>query len=475
MAAASGERGAGSSPPGAPPHLGRLVDELAAGLAGRQPRLLGRAISLVEAGGEGAAALIGRIHPRTGGARVVGVTGAAGSGKSTLVDRLVQRYRQGGEGVGVLAVDPTSPLSGGALLGDRIRMGSLATDPGVYIRSLATRGAPGGLARATHDAVSLLDAAGFERILVETVGVGQDEVDVVRSVDTVVLVTVPGLGDDVQAAKAGLLEVADVLVLNKADREGAERARRDLEEMLSLGAGGGWRPPIVATVATTGEGIAELAAAVERHRDWLEASGQLAVRRRDRLRLRVERILTERLLAAAEGSAAIEREVSRAAAEGVDPYRAAARLGAELGGIWSAGGAAEAVAGIDHVGVAVTSIAEARRFYEALGLAVAAVEEVPDEGVRVALIPCGASRIELLEPLSPDSAVGRFLARRGPGIHHLCLAAADVRGASARLRRAGYELLRPEPTRGAGGCWVQFVHPRSAGGVLYELSERGSK
>jgi GTPase len=471
MAAASGERGAGSSPPGAPASLGRLVDELAAGLAGRQPRLLGRAISLLEAGGEAAAALVGRIHPRTGGARVVGVTGPAGSGKSTLVDRLAQGYRRGGEGVGVLAVDPTSPLSGGALLGDRIRMSSLATDPGVYIRSMATRGAPGGLARATYDAVSLLDAAGFERILVETVGVGQDEVDVVRSVDTVVVVTVPGLGDDVQAAKAGLLEIADVLVLNKADREGADLARRDLEEMLSLGEGDGWRPPLVATVATAGEGIEELAAAIDRHRRWLGTSGRLAARRRERLRLRVERILTEGLLAAAERSEIVGREISRAAAEGLDPYRAAARLGPELAGTWTAGVAAGAIAGIDHVGVAVTSIAEARRFYESLGLAVAAIEEVPHEGVRVALVPCGASRIELLEALSPDSAVGRFLARRGPGIHHLCLAAGDVRAASQRLRRAGFELLRPEPTRGAGGCWVQFVHPRSAGGVLYELSE----
>jgi LAO/AO transport system kinase len=413
---------------------------LAVGLAAREPRALGRAISLVERGGPEAEALVARLRERTGRARVVGVTGPPGAGKSTLVEALARRARQAERTVAVLAVDPTSPFTGGALLGDRIRMQSLYTDPGVFIRSMATRGAVGGLAAAAHDAVDLLDAAGFDLVLVETVGVGQDEIDVVRAVDTVAVVVVPGMGDDVQAAKAGLLEIADVLVLNKADRDGADRALRDLRTMVELAhepgePGGshagapaaGWAVPVVATVAPRDEGVAALAAALEEHHRHLEASGELARRRRERRALREART---------------------------------ARRGARAGGRT-----------VDHVGIAVRSIAEARRFWEALGLSVAAIEEVPHEGVRVAMIPCGESRIELLEPIREGSPVATFLARHGEGIHHLCLGTGDVAADDAALRAAGYQVLRPEPTAGAGGSRVQFVHPKSAHGVLVELAE----
>ena len=305
------------------------LDDLVPRLLQRGPRAVARAISIVEDGGEGQRELVGRIYSHTGRARIIGITGPPGAGKSTLVDRLARLLRKRGETVGVLAVDPTSPFTGGALLGDRIRMQSLYTDPGVFIRSMATRGAMGGLARASRDAVDLLDAAGFDWILVETVGVGQDEVDVVRTVDTVIVVTVPGLGDDIQAIKAGILEIADVFVINKADREGAARAEKDLQMMLSLGehpGPGDWLPPILKTVAAREEGIDQVLAAAERHRDHLMAAGELDRRRRAHLRLRVETILKERIVAAADRVLGVEREVERGFEQRSDPYQVAERL-----------------------------------------------------------------------------------------------------------------------------------------------------
>jgi LAO/AO transport system kinase len=302
------------------------LDDLVPRLLQRDPRALGRAISILEDGGVGQSELIGRVYGKTGKARVVGITGPPGAGKSTLVDRLTRLIRGNGQTVGILAVDPSSPFTGGALLGDRIRMSTLYTDPGVFIRSMATRGAMGGLARASRDAVDLLDAAGFDWVLIETVGVGQDEVDVVRSADTVVLVTIPGLGDDIQAIKAGILEIADLFVINKADREGVERTAKDLQMMLSIGDHGEWLPPILKTVAAREEGVAEVLAGIERHREHLTASGEIERRRRSHLRLRVETILKERVVAAADRVLGVDREVERGHQRKIDPYRVADRL-----------------------------------------------------------------------------------------------------------------------------------------------------
>ncbi|MDQ2980419.1 MAG: methylmalonyl Co-A mutase-associated GTPase MeaB, partial [Acidobacteriota bacterium] len=247
--------------------------ELAQGVLAGNPRRIGQSISALESP-DGAPALLGCLFPSTGRARIIGITGPPGAGKSTLVARLARAYRTEGRRVGIVAVDPSSPFTGGAILGDRIRMSEIYTDPGVFIRSMATRGSLGGLARATSDAVDVLDAAGFDIVMIETVGVGQDEVDIVKAAETTAVVLVPGLGDDIQAIKAGILEIADVFVVNKSDREGAARTEAELAMMLDLTPPSGWRPPIVRTVAPANQGIGEVGAAFAAHEAFLRSGGE---------------------------------------------------------------------------------------------------------------------------------------------------------------------------------------------------------
>jgi LAO/AO transport system kinase len=258
------------------------------------------------------------------------VTGPPGGGKSTLVNRLAGAYRETSDRVAVVAVDPSSPFSGGALLGDRIRMHERFMDEGVFIRSMASRGHAGGLARTTTRVVNVLDALGYGVVLVETVGVGQEEVEVVRVADTVALVTVPGLGDDIQAIKAGVLEIADILVVNKADRPGADETARDLAQMLTLGKlRTSWKPPIVRTIAATGDGVAQLIEAIDKHRAWAAESGERERRRRDAARAEVEDLLREALirrLRAEVGDERVERAVARVAERAIDPYAAVDEL-----------------------------------------------------------------------------------------------------------------------------------------------------
>ncbi|HEY2093866.1 MAG TPA: methylmalonyl Co-A mutase-associated GTPase MeaB [Thermoanaerobaculia bacterium] len=290
------------------------MSELAADVLAGRYRALGRAISLVERDDPAAEGLLAEIYPATGRARIIGITGSPGAGKSTLVASMAKHYRAQGKRVGIVAVDPTSPFTGGAILGDRIRMADLYTDRGVFIRSMATRGFLGGLARATNDVVDVLDASGFDVVLVETVGVGQDEVEVVRTVQTNLVILVPGMGDDIQAIKAGIMEIGDVFVVNKADRPGADKTVTEVTMMMSLvEEHGDYVPPIVKTVASKGEGIAELDASIEKHLDYLKGSGELDRRNRERVRIRIETMLKEkfmeRLLAASPNYEALLDEV----------------------------------------------------------------------------------------------------------------------------------------------------------------------
>jgi LAO/AO transport system kinase len=302
------------------------LEGLVEGIRAREWRSLGRGLSLLEDAAPEAGALVRMLYPSTGRAFVIGVTGPPGSGKSTLVRGLARCYRAAGRTVGIVAVDPTSPFTGGALLGDRVRMQDLATDRSVFIRSMATRGAMGGLAPTTRDAIDLLDAAGFDPILVETVGVGQDEVDVMRTVDAVAVVTVPGLGDEIQAIKAGIMEIADVFVVNKADRPGVERAIRDLQFALELAEESRRSTPIVKTVASRDEGLDQMRDSLDRCRERLVASGDLERRRFGHLRLRVESLLERRILRAARESLDLEAELAEASRRKEDPYSLADRI-----------------------------------------------------------------------------------------------------------------------------------------------------
>ena len=299
------------------------MDLVEAVLAG-DPRAVARAISMVEDGAEGLAELSSGLFGHTGRASTIGLTGSPGVGKSTLAGELVRLARRHQLSVAVLAIDPTSPFTGGALLGDRLRMQEHATDPGVFIRSMATRGHLGGMALAAPEAVRILDASGKDLVMVETVGVGQAEVDVAAATDTTLVVVSPGWGDAVQVAKAGILEIADVFVVNKSDREGADAAARDLEQMIRMGSAGEWIPPVVRTSVQGSEGIDELWEAMDRHRAHLEERGQLEQKRRGRLLREVEGLAGERLRGGVRDALARDRELAdEIAARTTDPYRAA--------------------------------------------------------------------------------------------------------------------------------------------------------
>src|ERR1700733_11125845 len=427
-------------------------------LAG-DPRALARAATSIENRSPAAESLLKELFFHTGKAIVLGITGAPGAGKSTLADRLVHEFRREDKSVGVLAVDPTSPYTGGAVLGDRIRMLSHHADTGVFIRSMATRGHLGGLAAATTDMALLLDAAGKDVVIIETVGVGQDEVEVAKLADVTVVVLVPGMGDDVQVIKAGIMEIADVFVINKADQPGADRLEREILALQSLSTrGDGWVPPILRTVATEDRGISETRFAIRSFLARADAGNRAAAH----WALRLREMLRERLIhqfANVDFQAAAEEVAARRS----DSYTITD------GWIRHAGsGKFE----IDHLGIAVRSLDAALGFYQKqLGFAVSLRETVAQEKVNVAMLPAGGPRIELLESSEPDSVIARFIDKRGEGLHHVAVKVPDLAATVERLRAQGARLLN-EPRAGAGGHLYVFVHPSSTGGVLLELIQQ---
>ena len=395
-----------------------LADQVLAG----EPRAIARALSLIENDAPEAAALVARLRARRGGAIRIGLTGPPGAGKSTLADRLVSAYRARGSRVAVLAIDPSSPFTRGAILGDRVRMQAHARDAGVFIRSMATRGQLGGLARATDGAADVLDAAGFDVICIETVGVGQAEVDLVRTADVIVVIVAPGAGDEIQALKAGVLETGDIFVVNKADLDGANRAAAAIQGMLSLESpsDNAWRPRVVRTVATTGDGVASLVEAIEQ----LRAQG---------------------------GSELGDRRRARAAA--LD-----ATAGTQL----------------DHVGIAVTDASNLSVLLHALfGLDTGAPEMLGSHRLR--FVDSGPATLELVEALSPEAPIAKFLASRGTALHHLCLRVPDIDATLARLKSLGIRLLDEQPRPGAHGSRIAFLHPASTEGILIEIKEGSSQ
>src|SRR5262245_20976487 len=450
------------------------------------PRAIARAISLIEDESAAGADLVRELYPRTGRAYLIGVTGPPGAGKSTLVDRMTGELRKGGQTIGIVAVDPTSPFSGGAILGDRVRMAAHFGDEGVFIRSMATRGHLGGLAQATTDVALVLDAAGKDVVIIETVGVGQDEVDIVRAADVSIVVLVPGTGDEVQALKAGIMEIADIFVVNKADRDGADRLAQSVAAMLALQTfqPDDWRPPILKTEATTGAGVPEVIAAVDRSRAHSEA--ERATRRRARQQYRLRDLLSHRFLQMAERQLApgeFERLVDGITARKVDPYSAADEIIKHVRGADSAehrdageGGPARSTnAVLDHVGIAVQDVGKSLAFFhDALGLDVQVPEEVASQRVRAHFIPVGESSIELLEATGSDSTFPKDVEKRGPGIHHITLRVDDIRAVLDQLKARGVRLVDQEPRPGAEGSLVAFIHPSAAHGVLVELKQKGA-
>lgn len=433
-----------------------------------KPRAVAKGISLVENNLDSAQDLMKGLFRYTGKSLIVGITGAPGSGKSTLVDQLITRMSENGRKIGIIAVDPSSPFSGGAILGDRIRMMRHSENPDVFIRSMATRGHLGGLAKATGEAISILEASGKDIILIETVGVGQDEVEIVKMADIILVMLIPGAGDDIQAFKAGIMEIADIFVLNKADSPEMDRAERQLRAMLDLGLKNRSMPEIVKTIATRGEGVAEL---YDKILDFSKegVEDKRVPRKKKLIEWMLRDIMHEKIDKAvaltidpAEFSAFVEKIYNRR----TDPYTVADNALARLIG-------KQVEKKLNHVAVAVHSLEESlKRWASVFPYRVSEIEEIKERGIRLAYLelPDGI-KLELIEPIEENSPVGKFLRRRGEGIHHFCLEVDNIRETIRELKMKDVRFVDEEPARGAGGSLIAFIEPNCLNGVLVELKE----
>jgi GTPase len=428
-------------------------------------RALARASTLIENQTLAGRELLDSLFAETGRSLTIGITGPPGAGKSTLVSQLTRTLRGQGKTVGILAVDPSSSYSHGAILGDRIRMQEHHGDSGVFIRSMATRGQLGGLARTTFDLAILLDAAGFDVILIETVGTGQDEVDIAGMADVTVVVLAPGSGDDVQALKAGIMEIADVFAINKADLPGAEHVEQDIRAMQSLASPNDRRmaAPIRRVSASEAQGIDDLLRAIEEVATAQARGRSAELTWRNRLR-HLLRVHFDQVVPKSE----LDRHAHSVAARAESPYAAVGQIARSVVALSTVKRGID----IDHLGIAVRSLTDGLRFYsDQLGIEAVDIETVAVEEVKVAMLPVGEARIELLEPTGDESTIASFIAKRGPGLHHVALRVEDLEATVRRLISAGARLLN-EPRAGAGGHVYVFVHPASTGGVLLELIQR---
>ena len=409
-------------------HLESLIKTAQSG----NKRAISKLISTIERGGPDATALSFSVWKQVGNARVVGITGPPGVGKSTLVNRLVRIYRERGERVGVIAVDPSSMFTGGAILGDRVRIEG-SPDDGVFFRSMGTRGVLGGLSEAARGAVNVLDCCGFDLVIVETVGVGQNEIEIVNLADIVLLLAVPGLGDDIQTIKAGLLEIGDVFVVNKCDLPGGDRVCTELKSSLSMSQDEKKREtPVVMVSAGAGQGFDKLIETIDSQFRLIKSSGELEIRRAMRI------------------------------------------TGSRCSDIVLTGGAiGMKCLHIDHIGVAVRNLEENAKFYtDILGIESMGVEEIEEQKVKVMFLPCGDCEFELLESTSEDGPVAQFIEKFGEGVQHIAVRVDDIDAALCELKEKCVRIIDKTPRYGAGGARIAFVHPKATNGVLLELCER---